>query len=278
MEYSNDNKLNQTSVENQGQNFPSLPPQNSNHNLKIIIGILIVLLVATISIASFYILRTSNFFEKEQQINDSIYQKEQELDLEESTIPDGWVEYKNIEFGFAFAYPKKYGGVEVNPAYGTEGKYGRLIQFTFTTLCDTCEPGKTNTWTIDLNSPGIIEMGGANHTFGGVGTSRPIAGLPWGAGYVQTSDRTVSPKWSPPPYWQEKDRIKARYPVFRGKNVEGLLIQLEDEFHNLYRTSVVFNLKHQEITGFEFMTHDKIGKNNNTENLKSVAKTFRLLD
>jgi len=58
MENSNDNKLNQQvgNSENQGQNFSSVPPQNSNRNLKIIIGVLIVLLIVTIGAISFYTL------------------------------------------------------------------------------------------------------------------------------------------------------------------------------------------------------------------------------
>lgn len=55
MEYPNDNKLNTPDVENQGQNFSNQMPQKSNHNLKIIIGVLIVWLVASVGVAGFYI-------------------------------------------------------------------------------------------------------------------------------------------------------------------------------------------------------------------------------
>ena len=57
MENLNNNKLNQQSsaVENQEQNFPTTPPQKSNRNLKIIIGVLVVLLIAIIGVAGLYV-------------------------------------------------------------------------------------------------------------------------------------------------------------------------------------------------------------------------------
>ena len=57
MENLNDNKLNQQSsgVKNQEQNFSTTPPQKSNRNLKIIIGVLVVLLIASIGVAGFYV-------------------------------------------------------------------------------------------------------------------------------------------------------------------------------------------------------------------------------
>jgi len=66
MENSNDNKLNQESneVENQGQNFSDNPPQN--RNLKIIIGVLIVLLVGAIGIAGYYIFGNKNISQNNQ--------------------------------------------------------------------------------------------------------------------------------------------------------------------------------------------------------------------
>lgn len=68
MEYSNDNKINQPNDEmgNQEQNFPGMPPKNSTRNLKIIIGVLVVLLVAAASVAGFYIFGNKNISEKEQ--------------------------------------------------------------------------------------------------------------------------------------------------------------------------------------------------------------------
>jgi hypothetical protein len=44
-----------------------------------------------------------------------------------------------------------------------------------------------------------------------------------------------------------------------------------------WTTRIIFNLKHSELTGFEFMSHDAVGSSSNAENLKAVAKTFRLL-
>lgn len=66
MEYPNDNKLNQPGVENQGQNFSNMPPQNSSRNLKIIIGVLAVLLIVALGTAGFYIFRDKNVSQNEQ--------------------------------------------------------------------------------------------------------------------------------------------------------------------------------------------------------------------
>lgn len=87
MEYPNENKIGQPIAEtdNQGQNFSNMPPQNSNRKLKIIIGVLIVLLVVGVGIASFYIFgnkttpkneqpnpKVSNQITPSQQQNDAI--------------------------------------------------------------------------------------------------------------------------------------------------------------------------------------------------------------
>jgi hypothetical protein len=68
MENSNDNKLNQqdSNLENQGQSFSNIPPQGSNRNLKIIIGVLIVLLVGTLGVAGYYVFKNKNISQTEQ--------------------------------------------------------------------------------------------------------------------------------------------------------------------------------------------------------------------
>jgi len=66
MEYPNGNKLNQPSVENQGQKFSNMPPQNSSGNLKIITGVLVVLLIVALGTAGFYIFRNKNVSQNEQ--------------------------------------------------------------------------------------------------------------------------------------------------------------------------------------------------------------------
>ena len=68
MENSNDNKFNQqnSEAENQGQNFSGVPLQGSNRNLKIIIGVLIVLLVGTIGVVGYYIFSNKNIPQTKQ--------------------------------------------------------------------------------------------------------------------------------------------------------------------------------------------------------------------
>jgi hypothetical protein len=68
MDYSNGNKLNQqgSNLENQGQNFSNIPPQNSIRNLKIIIGVLVVLLVGALGVAGYYIFGNKNISQTEQ--------------------------------------------------------------------------------------------------------------------------------------------------------------------------------------------------------------------
>lgn len=93
MEYSNNNKLNQQSNEagNQKQNFTATPPQKSNHNVKIIIGILSVLLIASISAAGFYVYKNKTATKNgpiilEDPLNYSVVVKENPTDKTKSDI------------------------------------------------------------------------------------------------------------------------------------------------------------------------------------------------
>jgi len=80
MGYSNNNKLNQqgNEAENQSQNLSNIPPQFSNHNLKIVIVILIILIVAlivllvnTFEIPGCYIFKNKNISQTEQPTSTS---------------------------------------------------------------------------------------------------------------------------------------------------------------------------------------------------------------
>ena len=68
MKYSNNNEVNKPSNEvgNHGQNLPSMPPQSSNKNLKIVIGILIVLLLGALGVAGYYIFTNKNISQNNQ--------------------------------------------------------------------------------------------------------------------------------------------------------------------------------------------------------------------
>ena len=195
-------------------------------------------------------------------------QPTQNKEVSKSSIPEGWIEYKNEEFGFAFAYPQAYGSVQATPTYGTENRNGRLIQITFTKMCDTCKAGETNPFAIDMRSPGLVEIGAASPQFGGVGTGRPMADS---AGYTINSNGTVTFKRS------IGQAQSGKYPTFQANNTNGILVQMNDEWQKAVYTGIIFNLKHSELTGIEFMTHDYPGQGSNADNLKSIAKTFRLL-
>jgi hypothetical protein len=64
----NDNVLNQQSsrIGNQEQSFPTIPRQKSNRNLKIIIGVLVVFLIAGIGISGFYVYESKTTIENEE--------------------------------------------------------------------------------------------------------------------------------------------------------------------------------------------------------------------
>lgn len=68
MENLNNNKSNQQSGEtgNQEPNFPAMPPSKSNRNLKIIVGVLIILLIASVSVAGFYVYKNKTAIKNEQ--------------------------------------------------------------------------------------------------------------------------------------------------------------------------------------------------------------------
>jgi hypothetical protein len=69
MENSNDNKLNQqgSNLENQGQNFSGISPQGSNRNLKIIIGVLIIVLVGALGAAGYYVFKNNKNISQTEQ-------------------------------------------------------------------------------------------------------------------------------------------------------------------------------------------------------------------
>lgn len=70
MEYQNENKISQPSAkaDNQGQNFPNMPPQNSNRNRKIIIGVLVIFLILVVGAIGFYILKNDKSISENEQV------------------------------------------------------------------------------------------------------------------------------------------------------------------------------------------------------------------
>lgn len=205
-------------------------------------------------------------------------------------IPDGWIEYKNEDLNFAFYYPKEYGEVKESSTYGSEGDYGKLFTFSFNDKnCPTSFCGK------------VIEMGAAAPNFGGIGTGRAMA---ISAGYYKNKDGSVTERllsrkfgewdskylknfsWYDPWTIENSANIDIKITkytptYFQGDYLEGVLQKIE---HNDYHVddilTVTFNLGHNpfDITGFQFMTFDEPGETKNAESLKSVAKTFRLLN
>jgi hypothetical protein len=167
-----------------------------------------------------------------------------------SPISAGTKTYKNNELGIEFSYPSKYGDVKIEETYGTEEKKGRGLFINFENICNSCKPGDTP-FTIDMASPGLVEMGAVSTTFGGIGTSRPHP--------LQINTSNTNSK------------------VFQGANITGLIYQADDNWHKKYETRVVFEIKSSEFKYFTFLTHDELGQKSNADNLISIAKSFRLL-
>lgn len=107
MEYPNDNKLNQPGVENQGQNFSNMPPQNSSRNLKIIIGVLIVLLVGALGVAGYFVFKNKTISPNEQPTTNN--DQNTSTNTPTSTQP---VENKKVYFGKGFE--GKYSLVDID--------------------------------------------------------------------------------------------------------------------------------------------------------------------
>jgi hypothetical protein len=86
MEYPKDNQNNQqtemTSVE---QNSDGVQPKMPNRNLKIIIGVLIVLIVASVGVAGFYIYKNKTI-SKNEQVNYSVVVKENSSDKTKTDV------------------------------------------------------------------------------------------------------------------------------------------------------------------------------------------------
>lgn len=96
MEYPNDSKINQqNNVDgNLGQNFSSMPPQNSNRNLKILVGVLIVLLVGALGVAGYYVSKNKTISQNNQPTPTS----NQNTSVNNPT-PTPAIENKEVYFG-----------------------------------------------------------------------------------------------------------------------------------------------------------------------------------
>ncbi len=187
-----------------------------------------------------------------------------------SNITD-WIDYENSEFGFAFSYPKEFGKVKVTSTIGegchTESQ-ARVIKFMFYQKEEDCTNG--HGWTCG----NVIEIEAAAPDFSGYGNDRQDA---YSAGFIKNKDGSVSYKLITQKLLE--DIPEYRNPIFfKGINTEGIIDSFLDGMYNKNITKIIFNLKHQEITGIGFMTMDEIGETKNTEVLKSIATTFRLLN
>ncbi len=166
----------------------------------------------------------------------------------EENVPSGWFTYENSSLGFSFSHPSEYGKVKEDSEYGSENQNALLYTFYFEKMCPTCNSGSP--FTVDMASDGIVEIGATTANFGGVGTSRPLA---ISSGFSGEGN-------------------------FQANGVKGLLKTTTDDWNETVRTTIEFNLtKSSSATGIMFMTNDKPGGTKNAENLKSIAKTFKLL-
>ena len=113
--------------------------------------VLVFLLVAVLSGAGFagYKVYQGNKG-KQHAINTSTEQPKE--DDKASSIPEGFVEYENKELGFKFAYPKEWGGAEVEP--GPENDHlvaGSESVITFTQNNDVTAGLASDNWKHDEN-------------------------------------------------------------------------------------------------------------------------------
>lgn len=183
---------------------------------------------------------TSQKAEKTQLSNNSVEEK--------SSIPSGWITYENKDLGFSFYYPSEYGKVKEDSSYGSENQNALRYTFYFEKICPTCNTD--NPFAVDMASDGIVEIGATTAKFGGIGTGRPYASS---AGFNGEGN-------------------------FQANSTKGLLKTTTDDMNKKVQTTVEFNLtKSNKATGIMFMTHDEPGETANAENLKNIAKTFKLL-
>jgi prepilin-type N-terminal cleavage/methylation domain-containing protein len=169
-------------------------------------------------------------------------------DKDTSNVPEGWTTYDNETLGFSFNYPSEYGGVKEDSSYGSENQNALRYTFYFEKICPSCDTD--NPYAVDMASDGIVEIGANTSEFGGIGTGRPYASS---AGFDGEGN-------------------------FQADGTKGLLKTTTDDLHNKVRTTIEFNLtKSAEATGIMFMTNDEPNESSNAENLKQIAKTFKLL-
>jgi hypothetical protein len=81
----------------------------------------------------------------------------------QATIPEGFVEYKNDELGFKFAYPKEWGEVKVEPGAETDHLVsGSEYQLSFSLNASVTAGLKSKDWKHDPNAGhgGIVRAAG----------------------------------------------------------------------------------------------------------------------
>lgn len=179
-----------------------------------------------------------------------------------------WIDYENSEFGFAFSYPKEFGKVKVTSSLGFGCVGGRIIRFMFYQKEEDCIKGYG--WTCG----NVIEIEAAAPDFSGHGNDRASA---YSAGYTKNKDGSVSYKLLTEKSLEDIPEYKN--PIFfKGINTEGIIRLSWSEMSNKNFVKIIFNLKNDEITGIGFMTNDVIGETKNADVLKSITKTFRLLN
>jgi len=127
MKDSNDNKVSQPNNDagNKGQNFSNIPPQNSNRNLKILVGILVFLLIVGISVAGFYIFGNKVVLENqqpEQTNNQSV------LPTTKTPVTEHINAANNIFITNGFGYEN--GSYHDNNIYQTDNKGKNRIKIT----------------------------------------------------------------------------------------------------------------------------------------------------
>lgn len=119
-----ENNVNYPNYKKNDQKITDPAPKPKGKHKALLIFIF-VLLFGVIGILGYLLYQEKNSSEEVQNVaTEQIVAEDTEV-KEENTVPDGYTEYKNEEYGFSFNYPERWG--EVSVVEGFEKESGHLV-------------------------------------------------------------------------------------------------------------------------------------------------------
>lgn len=103
--------------------------RNNTKGFSAVESILLLVILGLIGFVGWYVWKSGQSTNKSldnSQQNLNNLAKQSNTATQSTEIPEGWKEYKNEEFGFAFSYPADWGEIEVNTYSPSKGAIYRI--------------------------------------------------------------------------------------------------------------------------------------------------------